>query len=253
MKLTDCAALLLAWFSLQVSRRTADRDRTYGYQRFEVLAAFVNGIALFVIVAWIFYEAVHRFLQPVKILGGIMLVVAVLGLAVNVAAFFLLHGGDRSNLNLRGAAAHVLGDLFGSIGAIVAAIVILTTGWTPIDPLLSVLVGLLIIKSAWSIVADSAHILLEGTPRSIDIERLSTELQEAFPEVRDVHHVHAWSLTPGQSLVTLHVTVYNGSDQDAVLEKVSTFLEQQWQIEHSTIQVEQTNCPRGSSGDGRIC
>jgi cobalt-zinc-cadmium efflux system protein len=142
--LTDFAALLLAWFAFRLADRRADIRRSYGYQRFQVLAAFSNGLALFAIAGWIVVEAARRLADPVPVLAGPMLAVAALGLAVNVAAFVLLHGGSRDNLNLRGAALHVMGDLLASVAAIAAAVVILATGWTPIDPLLSVLVALLI-------------------------------------------------------------------------------------------------------------
>jgi cobalt-zinc-cadmium efflux system protein len=251
--LTDFAALVLAWFGFRVSRRPADQQRTYGYFRFEVLVAFVNGITLVAIVAWIFYEAIRRFFAPTEILGGTMLAVALLGLMVNIIAFMLLHGGDRSNLNVRGAAAHVLGDLLGSIAAIVAAGVILTTGWTPIDPLLSMLVGLLVLRSAWGIIADSSHILLEGAPRHMDIDQLTHQLQDTVTEVRDVHHVHVWSLTPQQPLVTLHVTMDGTGNQDAVLKKVKAFLEHTWRVKHSTVQVERASCPDHAAPKERSC
>ena len=241
--LTDFAALALAWIGFRISRRPADFQRSYGYHRFEVLAAFVNGTVLIMIVIVIVIEAIERFFQPVEVLGSAMLTVAVLGLVVNLAAFVLLHGGDRSNLNVRGAAAHVLGDLFGSIGAIIAASLILTTGWTPIDPLLSLLVAALILRSAWGIVVDSGHILLEGTPRDMDTVRLTSELRDAVAEVQEAHHVHVWSLTPQRSLMTLHITVDRDSDQDRVLQDVKLFLEKHWQVEHSTIQVERAACP----------
>ena len=241
--LTDFAALALAWIGFKISRRPADFQRSYGYHRFEVLAAFVNGIVLIMIVIMIAIEAIKRFFQPVEVLGGSMLIVAVLGLIVNLAAFVLLHGGDRSNLNVRGAAAHVLGDLFGSVGAIIAASLILATGWMPIDPILSLLVGALILKTAWSIVVDSGHILLEGTPRDMDTAQLTMELRDAVAEVQEAHHVHVWSLTPQKSLMTLHITVNHDSDQDQVLHEVKLFLEKRWQVGHSTIQVERAGCP----------
>lgn len=251
--LTDFLSLALAWIGFRISRRPADLNRTYGYYRFEVLAAFINGMALFAIVAWIFYEAAIRFFKPIQILGGAMLIVAALGLLVNILAFLLLHGGDRANLNIRGAAAHVLGDLLGSVGAVAAAVIILRTGWNPIDPLVSLLVGLLILKSAWAIVSDSAHILLEGKPQHIDIDRLSTDLKDNVREVQSVHHVHIWSLTPQRLLMTLHVTVDCDSDQDSVLEKVKVFLDRQWHVTHSTVQIERTGCPDGHSTQNRSC
>jgi cobalt-zinc-cadmium efflux system protein len=251
--LTDFVSLFLAWSGFRLSRRPADSNRTYGYYRFEVLTAFVNGIALFAVVIWIFFEAFHRLLEPVAILGGMMLLVAALGLGVNILAFLLLHGGDRSNLNIRGAAVHVLGDLLGSVAAVVAALVILTLGWTPIDPLLSTVVGLLILRSAWKIVADSAHILLEGTPEDMDVAKLTADLQDNIAEVRDVHHVHVWSLTPQRSLITLHVTVDYDSDQDMVLKKVNAFLGDHWRVGHATIQVERAECPDVVGKGERVC
>jgi len=153
--LTDAASLALAWCAFRIARRPADPRRSYGYHRGQVLAAFVNGAVLVAIVAWIFIEAVQRLMNPVPVEGGLMLGVAALGLAVNVIAFLVLHGGDRENLNMRGAAAHVLGDLLGSAAAIAGALVILWTGWTPIDPILSMLVGLLVLRSAWMVVRES--------------------------------------------------------------------------------------------------
>ena len=241
--LTDSASLALAWFGFRLSRKPADRIRSYGYYRFEVLAAFVNGVALLAIVVWIVIEALRRFLHPVEVLGGVMLLVASVGLAVNVVSFLLVHGGDRANLNVRAAAAHILGDLFGSVAAIVAAGVILGTGWTPIDPLLSVGVALLILNSAWRIVRDSGHILLEGAPREVDVDALSRDLRDAVKEIREVHHVHIWSLTPRRSLMTLHVTVAEHSDQDSVLQQIKSYLGSRWGVTHSTIQVERSRCP----------
>jgi cobalt-zinc-cadmium efflux system protein len=241
--LTDAASLALAWAAFRIARRPHDAHRTYGYHRFQVLAAFVNGVALIAIVGWIAIEAVRRFLDPIEVLGGLMLTIAVLGLLVNIAAFIILHGADRENLNIRGAALHVLGDLLGSIAAIVAALVILGTGWTPIDPLLSILVALLILRSAWFVVRRSAHILLEGTPDWLDIEELRAELIAAVPEVEDVHHVHAWLLTSEQPLMTLHAGVCEGADHHAVLLAIGRFLEDRFGIGHATVQIEAPGCP----------
>jgi cobalt-zinc-cadmium efflux system protein len=251
--LTDFASLALSWFSFRISRRPADPNRSYGYHRFEVLAALVNGVALFAIVAGIGYTAIQRLLAPVEVIAVTMLGVAVLGLVVNVLALGVLTGGDRSNLNIRGAAAHVLGDLLGSLAAIAAAGIILWTGWMPIDPLLSLLVCLLILKSAWGIARDSVHILLEGTPQEMDIDRLSAELQQTVAEVQDVHHVHVWALTPQRWLLTLHITVARDSNQDLVLQQVKRFLEQRWGVQHSTIQIERAACPDQTGGQDQDC
>lgn len=240
--LTDTASLLLAWIAFKLGQKPADKERSYGYQRFQVLAAFVNGATLIAIVAWIGYEAVRRLVEPQPVMGTTMLVVAVLGLIVNLVAFRLLHGGDQENLNLRGAALHVLGDLLGSVAAIVAAGVILWTGWTPIDPILSLLVAALVLRSAWMLVKQSSHILLEGTPDHIDVDEIKRELCRAVPNVTDVHHVHAWSLTAERPLVTLHATVEPNADAHTVLHQIKRHLARRFDVDHSTIQIEPGPC-----------
>jgi cobalt-zinc-cadmium efflux system protein len=241
--LTDFAALLLAWFAFRLADKRADIRRSYGYHRFQVLAAFSNGLALFAIAGWIVVEAARRLAEPVPVLAGPMLAVAALGLAVNVAAFVLLHGGSRDNLNLRGAALHVMGDLLASVAAIAAALVILATGWTPIDPLLSVLVALLILRAAWKIVRKAGHILLEGTPENVDPGDLRDRLKAAVPQVTDVHHVHIWSLTGGHPVITLHAVLADGADHNQVLANLHRALEAQFGISHATIQLERGHCP----------
>ncbi|QQP88909.1 cation diffusion facilitator family transporter [Skermanella sp. TT6] len=240
--LTDTAALALSWYAFRVGRRPATADRSYGQHRFQVLAALINGATLIAVAAWIVLEAAERLLDPVPVMGTTMLAIAAAGLAVNVAAFLILHGGDQRNLNMRGAALHVLGDLLGSVAAIVAAGVILWTGWTPIDPILSVLVALLILRSAWALVARSWHVLMEGTPEGLDIDRLSRELADAVPGVADVHHVHAWSLTPDRPLITFHASLAAGADHDEVLRRLRQELAHRFDIEHSTIQLERDPC-----------
>lgn len=239
--LTDAASLAMAWFAFRVSRRPNDHRRTYGYHRFQVLAAFVNAVTLVAIVGWIAYEAVQRFLAPVEVLGGLMLAVAVLGLLVNIAAFAILHGGDRENLNLRGAALHVMGDLLGSIAAIVAAVVIFQTGWMPIDPLLSLLVAGLVLRSAWFILRRSAHILLEGTPEWLDLNELRAALTAAVPAVRNIHHVHAWMLTSERPLMTLHASIDPGADYSDTLMRIHRFLERTYDVSHATVQIERSD------------
>ena len=218
--LTDCASLGLAWYGFRLARRPADWRRTYGYDRFSVLIAFANGLALFAIAGWIVMEAAHRLQGAPVVLGGIMFWVALGGLAVNIAAFWVLQGGDRNNLNVRAAALHVMGDLLGSVAAIVAAIVILVSGWTPIDPILSVLVALIILRSAWRVVSDSGHILLEGTPSGMDSREIARDLRAAFPAIEDVHHVHAWSITQERPMVTLHVRVVEACQPERIAAEV---------------------------------
>ncbi len=239
---SDAAALGMSWAALRVGKRSADAVRSYGYQRLEVLAAFVNGCTLFVIAGWIVIEAVRRFAAPVPVLGGTMLVVAVVGLLANIVAFLVLNGGSRDSLNVRSAWLHVLGDMLDFVFAIVAAGVIMWTGWSPIDPILSILVALLILKGAAEIVKSSAHILLEGTPPGLDLGVLSADLAATLPAVAEVHHVHAWSLNGEQSLVTLHVRCNPGADHASVIPAINERLKVRFGIEHSTIQIDTADC-----------
>lgn len=240
--LTDAASLGLAWLAARVSRKPADRLRSYGYHRFQVLAAFVNGIALLALVAWIAIEAARRLLSPIEVLAAPMLAVAVLGLAVNAIAFAVLHRGESHNINVRGALAHVLGDLLGSVAAIAAAAIVLTTGWVAADPLLSLVVAALILRSALRLVRQSGHILLEGTPDYLDVAKLKRELHAAVPEVEDVHHVHVWSLTEAQPLMTLHASVTDGAEHTAVLTAVKSFLASHYGIAHTTVELDYGTC-----------
>lgn len=236
--LTDAAALTLAWFAARISRRAADARRTYGYQRVQILAAFVNGLTLLGIVLWITIEAIQRLFDPIAVASTTMLVIATLGLVVNLVVFAILHMGDHDNLNIRGAALHVLGDLLGSVAAIVAALVIMATGWMPIDPLLSLLVAALIFRSAWKLTRESGHILLEGAPDDLDVYEVERDLVAILPAVRDVHHVHAWSLTPGHHLMSLHAILEEGSDPQKALVDIKAVLHERYSVAHATVQIE---------------
>ncbi|MFD2190102.1 cation diffusion facilitator family transporter [Pistricoccus aurantiacus] len=236
--LTDSASLMLALFAARISRRSADHRRTYGYHRVQILAAFVNGLTLIGIVIWISIEAIRRLLSPVEVMGSTMLTIAVLGLVVNIVVFLILHLGDRENLNIRGAALHVMGDLLGSVGAIVAALIILGTGWMPIDPLLSLLVSVLILRSAWKLTRESGHILLEGAPEDLDVRHLEEEIPRHLAEVESVHHLHAWSLTPAKPMISLHAILVEGADRHQALISLKAFLHENYRIQHATIQLE---------------
>lgn len=239
---SDAVALGMSWAAFHIGRRPADASRSYGYRRLEVLAAFVNGCTLFVIAGWVVFEAVRRFAEPVPVLGGTMLAVAIAGLLANLAAFAVLHGGNRENLNLRSAWLHVLGDVLGFVVAIAGAIAIMATGWYPIDPILSVIVALIILKSAWDIVRSSAHILLEGTPPGIDPEEMREALSGALPDGLDVHHVHVWSLTAERTLATLHVRGETGDHPETIIARVRRELQARYGIAHSTVQIERQAC-----------
>ncbi len=241
--LTDTMALALAAVAFRVSSRPADSKRSYGYQRFQILAAFVNGLSLLIIVGWILIEAVRRLMSPSEVIGPMMLAVATAGLFVNIFAFIVLHGGDKDNLNIRGAVLHVAGDLLGSVAAIVAAIVIIYTAWMPIDPILSILVALLILRSAWHLVKRSAHILLEGAPEWLDKDRMQERLVERVPAVNSIHHVHVWGLTPQHLMLTMHVALTgNPPEPTAVVRRIKGVLREDFGISHSTIEIETVDC-----------
>ncbi|MEX2453248.1 MAG: cation diffusion facilitator family transporter [Rhodospirillaceae bacterium] len=238
--LTDFASLTLAWFAFRLSRRPADWKRTYGFDRFQIIVAFANGIALFLVAGWILYEAVSRLFEPVEIVGPVMAGVAFAGLVVNIAAFAILHGADRDNLNIRGAALHVLGDLLGSVAALAAAATIILTGWTPIDPILSVLVAALILRSAWRLVKESGHILLEGAPANMDVAAIAEDLPRSIDGVRRVHHLHAWSITQERSMLTLHADVAETlRDVDAIA-AIKARLQEKFGIDHATVEIERS-------------
>lgn len=240
--LTDFASLALAWFAFRLARRPADWKRTYGFDRFQVLIAFTNGLALFVIAGWIVYEAIERLMGTPHVDGGIMVGVAIAGLLVNIAAFWLLQGADRENLNVRGAAIHVLGDLLGSVAALVAGAVILLTGWMPIDPLLSLLVAVIIVRSGWQVVAASAHILLEGAPKEVDTRDIAPDLVANVEGVEAVHHVHVWSITQSRRMVTLHALICDGANSDKVVQGIKARLKEKFGLDHATVEIERGAC-----------
>ena len=241
--LTDTMALALAAVAFHVSKRPADGKLTYGYQRFQILAAFVNGLSLILIVAWILYEAVDRFRNPTDILGNTMLLIAAIGLVVNLVSFLVLHGGDRENLNIRGAAIHVAGDLLGSVAAIVAAIIIIYTGWTPIDPLLSVVVAILILRSAWVLVKRSAHVLLEGAPEWLDLDTMQKRIISKVPTVIGIHHVHVWGLTPQDLMLTMHVRLQGApTNPTECIRHIKEVLKAEYGIGHTTVEIETEDC-----------
>jgi len=246
---SDAIALGMSWVALRVGKRQANLTHTYGYKRLEVLVAFVNGCTLFVIAGWIVFEAARRFMEPVHVLGGPMLLVAIAGLLSNMVAFFVLNGGNRENLNMRSAWLHVLGDMLGFFIAIVAAGIILLTGWSPVDPLLSIVVALIILKSAGGIVRSSSHILLEGSPEGFDLKALGDDLLANVSSVADVHHIHAWSLTSEDFMVTLHVRCKPDADAAQVIPAINERLKSQFKITHSTIQLDLAPCEDYCSAD----
>ncbi|MCD9354726.1 MULTISPECIES: cation diffusion facilitator family transporter [Gammaproteobacteria] len=236
--LTDAVALALAYAAFRFGRRAADSKRTFGYLRFEVIAGFVNAVTLFAIVGWIGYEAWERFFDPPQILAGPMMIVAIAGLLVNVLVLWIMTRGDTDHVNIKGAVLHVMGDLLGSVGAIVAAVVVMLTGWTPIDPILSVLVAALILRSAWKLLAKSIHILLEGAPENASPEQVEHGLMNSVPGLAAVSHVHVWQLTSGRTLATLHIRPKADEQAKAVAKLVEKELKERFSVEHATVAID---------------
>ncbi|MCK9516234.1 MAG: cation diffusion facilitator family transporter [Ottowia sp.] len=239
---SDAAALAFSWMAIHIGKRAATGKHSYGFRRVEVLAAFVNGLVLFFIAIWIVVEAAHRLRNPAPVLGGPMLLVALAGLLANVAAFAILVRGSQDNLNLRSALLHVVGDLLGSLAAIGAALVILWTGWMPIDPILSVVVALIILRSAWQVVRAAGHILLEGAPAGINVHDLKADLEQHVPALDDAHHIHVWSITAEKHLVTLHATPAAGATATEVITGIRARLAERFGVDHVTVQVEDSHC-----------
>jgi cobalt-zinc-cadmium efflux system protein len=240
--LTDAVALGFAWYAFHLASRPATGRMTYGFDRVKTLVAYTNGLAIFAIAFFIVYEAWQRLNAPAPVLGTPMLVIGVLGLLVNIVAFVVLHGGDRDNLNMRGAIIHVIGDLLGSAAAIIAALVIMTTGWYPIDPILSVLVALLLFRSAWALVRDAGHVLLEGVPASLDRDLIASDMVAKVPGLREVHHMHVWSLDGARNMATLHACAEEGVDSTRLIRDVKERLASAHGIEHATVEVEYGVC-----------
>ena len=235
--LTDAGSLALAWLGFKLAERPADSARSFGWARFKILAAFVNGILLLLLAAWIIFEAIQRLLDPAPVMGEVLMGVAVAGLLVNIIAFFLLHGGDQEDLNLQGALWHVAGDLLGSVAAIAAAFVIMFTGWMPIDPLLSMLVAALIIFAGVRITLQSAHILIEGVPSGLSPGDIKADLEANLPDAAKVTHIHAWALTEQKPLVTLEVVARDGACLDTLRREVKMRLQETFGVAHSTVEV----------------
>src|SRR5690606_27424905 len=240
--LSDVAAMALSWAAFRMSRRAPSPRHSFGYHRLQVLAALANGLGLLALAAWIGFEAIARFDSPVAVMSGPMLAIAAAGLAVNLLVFRLLHGGDRDNLNMQGAAMHVLGDLLGSVAAIVAALVIMATGWTQADPVLSIAVVLLILRSAFILLRRSTHILMEGTPESVDPAEVRRRLAAEVSGVRDIHHVHVWSLSSDRAMMTLHAVVVPQADIDAIRARISDAVARLFGVAHVTVQLEHRHC-----------
>ncbi len=243
--LSDAVALGLSFFAIKLGERQATQSKTYGYKRFEIIAAAINGITLIGIALYIFVEAYQRMTDPPVVQSLGMLTISVIGLVVNILAAFILMKGDKDdNLNVKSAFLHVLGDMLGSVGAIVAALLIYFFDWGIADPIASVIVAILILISGWRVTKESFHILMEGAPNQIDSGRVKAALME-IANVAEVHDLHLWSITSGFPMLSCHLVITEEGSHDTILHQAQSILHDKFAIEHSTIQVETVTkgCP----------
>jgi cobalt-zinc-cadmium efflux system protein len=248
--LADAGALLMSYWAVRAAHQPATQIMSYGHHRLQVLAAFVNGLALLVLSVWIVIEAVRRLLSASAVNAPTMMLVAGLGIIANAVSYAVLARGERT-LNVRSALLHVASDILSSLGALVAGVVIFFAHWTPIDPILSLVMAALILRSGYRVTRESAHILLEGTPETFDVQAIEQQIKGAVPAVAAVHHVHAWSLTDERPMLTLHVVIEEGADYMACLRDVHRVLRERLNIEHATVQIETAACGEDCSHAGR--
>jgi len=246
---TDAGALLLASIGFYLQGKPADEIKTYGYHRAGVLSAFINALTLIGLSAWIFYESVLRLRNPEPVQEGVMLAVAAVGLMVNAAIMFVLRTASKHDINVRGAFIHMLGDALGSVAIIAGAIVIRYTGWMQLDPILSIVIGLLVVWSAWDITRESLNILLEGLPRGIRLQDVASAMR-TLEGVLDVHDLHIWSLGSSTHALSCHVLIDDvpPSASDCILRRLNKVLEDRFHISHTTVQFEHVSCAISENG-----
>jgi cobalt-zinc-cadmium efflux system protein len=235
--LTDVAALVLALAAMWFAARPATPQKTFGYYRLEILAALINGVALVVIAGLIFYEAWERWATPPAVKSGPMMMIAAGGLAVNLTSAWLLHGSDEHDLNMRGAWLHIMGDALGSVGAILAGALMWVYGWRWADPLISAVIGLLVVFSAWRLVRESVNVLLEGTPKHINLNAVEASIH-ATPGVLAVHDLHVWTIASGLEALSVHVIHNKEENPPALLKQIRAKIQSKFGIAHLTIQME---------------
>ena len=235
--LTDVGGLALALLAIKFAERPATPERTYGYYRVEILAALTNAVVLIGISLYILYEAYERFRDPPEVQSTAMLVIASIGLVINISGVFILRSGSKESLNMKGAYFEVLSDMFTSVGVILAGVIMLTTGWYYADPLISAGIGLFIFPRTWTLLKDAVGVLLEGTPSDVNITALRESLAKT-EGVLEIHDLHVWSLTSGVSALSVHAVLAEGADPDDVLERVHKTCKAEFHIEHITAQTE---------------
>lgn len=244
--LTDVGGLALALFAIWFASRPATPSKSFGYLRTEVLAAMANAAVLLLLTVYILYEAYQRFFEPPEVLSTPMLIVAVIGLGVNLVSMRILAAGSSESLNLRGAYFEVLADMLGSIGVIISALVIMFTGWTLADPIIGAAIGIFIVPRTWRLLSQAVHILLEGTPTGVDIPGMESALR-VIPGVDDVHDLHVWTITSGLDSMSGHLVVAEGTDEQHVLRNARELLHDKFGIDHVTIQIETPSTREGEA------
>lgn len=246
---THSFAIAISLVAILIAKRPPCHHRTFGLYRAEVLAAFINGLFLLLIVGIIIYEAIQRFIHPLEVLGLQMLLIAFIGLAVNALSIVILHGSHRENLNIRGVFYHMITDAVSSVGIVSAAVIILFTGWNFIDPLVSIGISSLILYWAWGILRDSTRVLLETAPKGLDINIISDDLKKSFPEIKEIYNAHLWTIIPEMIVFSAHVTLNNVKvkiKQEKLILKINKHLAENFNIIESTIQII-------SEGEKEIC
>ena len=241
--LTDVFGLGLALFATWISQKPATPQNTYGYYRFEILAALTNAVVLFFISFYILYEAYYRFKSPPEVASLPMMMIAVVGLGVNLAGLWILRSGAKESLNVQGAFLEVVSDALGSIGVIIAGLIMLLTGWYYADPIFSVLIGLFILPRTWKLLMQAVNVLLEGTPAHINLAAVEQEILKVRG-VEKVHDLHVWTITSGIEALSTHIVLAEGCeprDGDRILEQLAAVLKEKFAIDHSTIQIEKSS------------
>ena len=245
---TDAAALAIALAAIRIGKRAADHKRTFGYYRFEILAAAFNAVVLFLVAGYILYEAYRRFRTPPEIQPIGMLVIAAIGLGVNLLGMRILRGGAESSLNVKGAYLEVWADMLGSLGVILAGAIIYFTGWAWVDAIVAVAIGLWVLPRTWKLLRESLNILLEGVPSGLALNDIEQALL-AVPGVQAIHDLHVWALTSGRNSLTVHAVLAPGAAEQQVLDAAARMLEQRFHLTHTTIQVESAACAQEFAHD----
>lgn len=237
---THCFALSISLVAIRIARKPPCHHRTFGLYRAEILAAFINGLFLLLVVGVMIYEAVLRLVQPREVLGLQMLGIALVGLAVNLASILILHGTSREDLNVRSVFYHMIADAASSVGIVIAAVIIFYTGWNVIDPIVSLGISAIIIHWAWGVLKESTQVLLEIAPTGLNIDIISDDLRASFPEIIELRNVHLWTITAGMTVFSAHVKldgIHRGVDQGKLIARINNHLSDKYGILESTIQI----------------